>query len=483
MKLRKKIVSIALCLCLCLAIGSMCARATAADDLISYGQCGINVFWKLNQAGTLTITATGTSPFNSGAMFDNSITERPAWYRYRQQIKTIIVEDGVTKLGAWSFANCIEVTNVSIPASVWSVGNSAFFGCSKLSAVDMQPESIEFGRMAFSGCTVLPSIIIPKTAAVTNCVFIDCPNLTAACFRGSAPSLAADAFEVKDEQGNFIKNPKLTLYYIEGENGWTTPTYGGYPTAVWDGKVVPHEHDYHSSVTMPTCTEQGFTTYTCNICGDSYKDNSVEALGHSYENWICTRCGTRDPNAPIEFNDVPANAWYKSAVDYAVANKLMNGVGNGKFDPDGSMTRAMLVTVLWRYAGSPKEGTNTFTDVPDGQWYTDAVMWAAHNGVVSGVGNNQFAPNANITREQMAAILYRYAASVNADTTARSDLSTFPDASGVSTWANDALSWAVANQIITGSQVGSRLFLSPQSPATRAQVSAILMRFIESATK
>ena len=137
------------------------------------------------------------------------------------------------------------------------------------------------------------------------------------------------------------------------------------------------------------------------------------------------------------------------------------------------------MTVLWRYEGEKKEGKNNFDDVPDGKWYTDAVAWAAAAGIVGGVGNNKFDPNGNITREQMAAILYRYAQGKGFDTTARGDLSKFPDASNVSGWAKDAIAWTVAEGIIGGSD-GKLL---PQGNATRAQVSTILMRFIENIAK
>ena len=149
------------------------------------------------------------------------------------------------------------------------------------------------------------------------------------------------------------------------------------------------------------------------------------------------------------------------------------------FEPDTSMTRAMLVTVLWRYAGKPAEGENTFTDVPAGLWYTDAVAWAAHNNIVSGVGDNKFDPNGNITREQMATILYRYASSQGLDTSAKADLSAFPDAGNISGYAQSPLGWAVAEGLIKGSD-GKLL---PQGNATRAQVATILMRFIENVMK
>ena len=147
------------------------------------------------------------------------------------------------------------------------------------------------------------------------------------------------------------------------------------------------------------------------------------------------------------------------------------------------MTRAMLVTVLWRYAGRPEAGKNPFTDVPAGQWYTEAVTWAAENGVVSGVGNGRFAPNGNITREQMASILFRYAKLTGLDTSKRGELAGFPDEGQVSSWAREALSWAVGEGIISGTAEGGRTILKPQGTATRAQVASILMRFIRNSEK
>ena len=207
----------------------------------------------------------------------------------------------------------------------------------------------------------------------------------------------------------------------------------------------------------------------------------MAALGHSYENGVCVRCGEKDPNMqpPVEFADVPENAWYVGAVEYAVRNGLMNGVGDDQFEPEESMTRAMLVTVLWRFEGEPEAGKNTFSDVPNGQWYTDAVAWAAANGVVNGVGNNLFDPEGKITREQMATILYRYAEKKGIDTGKRAELGAFPDAKQVSAYAKDPVQWAVAEKIINGSD-GKLL---PQGDATRAQVATILMRFIENIVK
>ncbi|MGN1306138.1 MAG: leucine-rich repeat protein [Faecousia sp.] len=284
--------------------------------------------------------------------------------------------------------------------------------------------------------------------------------------------------------------------------------------------ALGHDFGVWTQTKAPTCTEKGEEKRTCSRCSEAETreiaakghtvaiDAAVEAactaagktegkhcsvcnavllaqevipaLGHAYENGICVRCGKEDPNAqPVEFVDAPKTAWYAGAVTYAVRNGLMNGVGDGKFDPEGAMTRAMLVTVLWRYEGAPMEGSNIFSDVPNGQWYTDAVAWAAANGIVGGVGNGRFDPEGNITREQMATILHRYAEKKGLDTSKRDDLGGFPDGEKVQSWAKDAMQWVVAEGIINGSE-GKLL---PQGNATRAQVATILMRFIENIVK
>lgn len=179
------------------------------------------------------------------------------------------------------------------------------------------------------------------------------------------------------------------------------------------------------------------------------------------------------------FSDVASDSWYYDSVQYAVNMGLMNGMGNNCFAPDTQMSRAMLVTVLWRYAGSPEKGENLFSDVKNGQWYTNAIAWAAENGVVTGVGNGKFDPEGTVTREQLAVVLYRYSQSLALDTSRQEELADFPDAQKVSPWAQAALSWAVTEGLITGNKTGSKVYLEPQGSATRAQVAAILMRYIE----
>ena len=183
--------------------------------------------------------------------------------------------------------------------------------------------------------------------------------------------------------------------------------------------------------------------------------------------------------APLPFHDVTEGDWFYDAVRCAYENSLMDGVGDNLFAPNSQTTRAQLVTILYRLAGQPEPGGDSgFSDVETGTWYTDAVAWAAQNGIVNGTTDTTFAPGDDITREQLAVILYRYAAYQGYDVSQRADLSGFGDASSIRPYAQEALSWAHAQGLVLGFEDGS---LRPQGTASRAQIATILMRFLAAA--
>lgn len=170
-----------------------------------------------------------------------------------------------------------------------------------------------------------------------------------------------------------------------------------------------------------------------------------------------------------------ANHWARDAIQWVYAQGLFSGTSDTTFSPNASMTRAMLVTVLYRLAGEPESGENYFTDVEDGKWYTDAVAWAAGSGIIQGVGEGLFATEGKISREQLAVMLYRYAESKGLTTAASGDLSRFRDNDKVSDWAEDAMKWAVSAGIMSGRDNG---VLDPGGEATRAEAAAILKNFV-----
>ena len=247
------------------------------------------------------------------------------------------------------------------------------------------------------------------------------------------------------------------------------------PTATVDLAVYPsHVWDSGTITQAPTATQEGEKTYSCVLCGAT-KTESIPASG------ACDG-GTQCPSHGL--SDVPLKAWYHNEVDYVIFHGLMFGTSATTFEPETPMTRAQLVTVLWRQAGCPSPtGNNPFCDLT-ASWYLDAVVWAAENSIVNGVGNNRFDPDGVLTREQLATIFFRYTKDyLRLDTSARAAFDRFADGTTASPWAQEALQWAVADGLIGGSNEGGRLFLAPLASATRAQVAAILMRFVENVAK
>lgn len=316
------------------------------------------------------------------------------------------------------------VTEIWMPDSVTEVYYSD--GCKNLSKVRLSKNLLTIDSSAFRDCAALREIVFPESVkTIGERAFSGCISLKHVYFMGDLPEIGWLSFAGSNAISDFVAAiPGIVFYYREGTSGWGPTVFDqtlSYPTAVW--------------TTAP-------------------------------------------------YTDASPDSWYASAVRYTYDNGLMNGTGEYSFEPESSMTRAMLVTVLWRYAGQPQAAANPFTDVPGGEWYTQAVAWAAENGVVNGIGGGKFDPNGRVTREQAAAILFRYAQKVGAASAERADLSGFPDANAVSDYASDAMRWVVAEGIIGGSrEYDGRDWLKPQGSATRAQVAAILMRYIENVTK
>lgn len=230
----------------------------------------------------------------------------------------------------------------------------------------------------------------------------------------------------------------------------------------------------------------GSLRFCYGISEQQYADQSAQGkrLASNIATITVVRAAKAEEPWVNPFRDVTESDWFYDDVRFANQNGLFNGVEKDLFAPEEPMTRGMLVTVLWRLDGetAPKTAT-TFTDVDANAYYADAVAWAAESGVVNGIGGNKFDPEGNVTREQIAAILFRYASLKGVDTAARADLTAFPDAEKTSAYAHDALSWAVAAELVKGTKEGSTIYLDPQGSATRAQVAAILSRYAQNIVK
>lgn len=250
------------------------------------------------------------------------------------------------------------------------------------------------------------------------------------------------------------------------------------------GEDIPklHEHAWNAGVVTqkPTATEPGVKTFTCTICGAT-KTEAIPATGVPD---VCPG----GPTCPgYAFRDMPAPTdWAHEGLDYCIYHGYIAGTSASTVAPNGVCTRAQLVSILYRMQGEPTTVAGyelaklraPFDDVPRGQWYTDAIWWAKLTGVVSGTSATTFDPSGEITREQLAVILYNYTKQfAPGSLTATGSLAGFPDAGSVSSWARTEMAWAVGNGLISGTGSGGVAYLSPKGSATRAQVAAILMRF------
>lgn len=238
-----------------------------------------------------------------------------------------------------------------------------------------------------------------------------------------------------------------------------------------------HKWDAGKVTTAPTATTPGVRTYTCTICGQT-KEEVIPPTGGST---VCPG-GTSCPS--YGFRDVAGPAdWSHEGIDYCVRRSLMVGTGVGTFSPNAVCSRAQIVQILYNLSGDTTDYGNyylPFTDVAPGDWFYEAVAWAYANDIVAGTSATTFAPNVDITREQMTVILYGYTAKyAPAFTGGGTSLGQFPDAGSVANWAYAAMNWAVGNGLISGIESYGVTYLAPQGSATRAQASAIIMRYCQ----
>ena len=276
-----------------------------------------------------------------------------------------------------------------------------------------------------------------------------------------------------------------------------------------DNEIPALGHSTYETVTAATCSSDGFSICTCSRCRMTWQKNGTAALGHNWDSgtvtvypsaandgsktFTCKRCGAKKTETVpysgtctggigcpgSKFTDMPSG-WAHAGLDFCVAQELLAGVSDTSIAPNGVMTRAMLVAVLYRLEGNPAvSGGSSFTDVPAGSWYYNAVLWANSCGVVSGVGGGKFAPNASVSREQIATVLFRYAIYKGRDFTAAANLSAYPDRSKISSFAEQGMTWAVGAGLISGKASGGKTYLDPLGSATRAEVAAILMRLVQ----
>ena len=266
-----------------------------------------------------------------------------------------------------------------------------------------------------------------------------------------------------------------------GVNVKTLGHLGGYVTATGNSFAVPY---VTAAAAILLSLEPDLTpAAVLELLASSARDLGPEGRDEAY-GWglldisaavAALESGAWKASEP-DFTDLAEGAWYLESVRWAAENGVIQGLGDGRFDPDGTASRAMFVTMLFRMAGKPAAESNAvYQDVPADAWYADAVRWASAGGIVNGYGNGSFGPGNELTREQLAAMLYRYARSrVQGCTGSSTEALNYTDSGSVSDWAREALCWMTETGIIRGTGNGR---LDPKAYATRAQVAAMLMRF------
>ena len=301
-------------------------------------------------------------------------------------------------------------------------------------------------------------------------------------YKGTCPTCGKDYDDVIPALGH-----DWGEWVVTQEPTYTTTGYRYHLCArcnTREGEDIPklHTHTWDAGVVTqkPTATEPGVKTFTCTICGET-KTEPIPATGVPD---VCPG----GPTCPgYAFRDMPVPTdWAHEGLDYCIYHGYIAGTSASTVSPNGVCTRAQLVSILYRVQGEPTTVKGyelsklraPFDDVPRGQWYTDAIWWAKLMGVVAGTSATTFDPEGEITREQLAVILYNYTKQfAPGSLTATGSLAGFPDAASVSSWARTEMAWAVGNGLISGTGSGSVAYLTPQGSATRAQVAAILMRF------
>ena len=249
-------------------------------------------------------------------------------------------------------------------------------------------------------------------------------------------------------------------------------------TATCNVEVVDHEKAADMKYNY-----NGMYHWRYGICGLSLEDvYNVNEEKHTFVDDVC-KCGkksvtTSGESESIGYVDVKKGDWYEESVDYVTGNEIMNGMGESQFGPNTSMTRAMVVTVLYRMSNSTYSGKSGFIDVSEVSYYASAVAWASENGIVKGIGDNSFAPDAEVTREQLITILYRYAkyTKTTLKVTKNSNLSEYEDYEEISEYSLEAFEWGYEEKIISGR---TETMLNPKGTASRAEVATMLMKLEE----
>ena len=428
----------------------------------------------------LSLPVGGTETLTATVAPDNATNKNVTWSSDHESVATVDATGKVTAVGAGTATITVTTVDQSKTATCEVTVTAAPVPVSGVS-LNKDSTSLTVGDTETLTATVKPEDATNKavtwTSSNSTVATVDQNGVVTAVAPGTA------TITVTTQDGNHTDTCTVT---VRPDVPPANPNYRITVEATQGGTVTAD----------PTAAKAGTTVTLTPVPDQGYQVGSVAVTDRFGEPVAVTEQadGTYTftmPNgqvtvtvtfaeAPLPFPDVTEGDWFYDAVRCAYENGLMDGVGDNLFAPNSQTTRAQLVTILYRLAGQPAvSGDLPFPDVESGTWYTDAVAWAAQNGIVNGVSDTEFAPGDDITREQLVTVLYRYAESKGYDVSASADLSGYPDADQVQDYAQPAMAWAVAEGIVEGMDGN----LAPAGNASRAQIATILMRFCEDVAK
>lgn len=331
-------------------------------------------------------------------------------------LTSISIPAGVDRVGAYAFAGCKKLASVSLPSTVVSLGEYCFSGCAALTSVNLPTGLSGISTAAFNGCSSLEKLVIPSGAQrIAGLAFRGCRSLKSLSLPDSITSIVGSAFDGCED---------VTFYVNAGSYAQAFAAANGIPFKV----------------------------------GELPNDDPDDNPGNY---------------SPTPFTD-DKNHWSRKYVEWAYAKGYISGTSSTTFSPDMKISRGMIAAILYRMEGSPAVGAPSFTDLESGRYYVNGVAWAESTKVVSGIGDGKFGPNQNITREQLAAMLYRYAQYKGKNTSVQGNMSQYRDTAQISGWAGTAMSWAVGSGIISGK---GNATLDPKGTASRAEAAVMLQKF------
>jgi len=530
MKTMKRIAAAALMLCI---LAAMLPMAVSAATIAS-GTFGTGVNWVL-EGTTLTISG-------SGAMKEMGILSNAPWYDYRTAIKNVVIEDGITSIGERAFYNCTSLIGVTIADSVWKISDNAFHLCSALTEITIPDCVVSMGEEVFGGCSSLKNVVLSNNVStISDNTFYGCKNLTSVSVSDQLMGIGKYAFyncsslidfaipQSVTSIGNSVFYGCSSLTDVQIPNGISViPKYAFYNCDSLTSVTLPDSVtqieqsafqgcDKLASITLPAGISniESSAFLSCNklkavfcLGAKEVKDNLTVGYNNAKltnADWhfevadaqlganAAKHCAECDlyyllDGTGADFADVSKTSWQIKHANYAFVRGLMAGKGtdaNGlvKFDPNSPITREEFVQVLYNAEGKPNVAMNNeFLDVQN-TWYTKAVLWAKANDIANGTPDGNFGVGKNITRQDLALMLYKYARLKNCDTSYNSgEINRYADGNKVSDYAKIAMNWAVKNGILSGKgNAGdpiSSFHLDPTGTATRAECAAMLRNFM-----